>query len=286
MKKLLLTCSLVLSALLAGCATAPPHIDHSYTAKGQSPRVKFIVLHYTAIDLPTSLKVLTTQEVSAHYLLTDEAEPKFYALVDETQGAWHAGVSNWKTYSNLNVSSIGIEIVNLGFKDTPEGRAWFPFKQSQIDELIPLLKQLEAKYHIPPENVLAHSDIAPQRKTDPGPLFPWKQLADAGLVNWYDAGRVAAQRAVYEQQLPDIGWFQRQLALYGYAVPQTNVLDEATHNVIIAFQMKYRQSKFDGTPDAETAAILQVLSMPAVATPAPVPAPTVTPVPVAPVAVK
>ncbi|HEV7814977.1 MAG TPA: N-acetylmuramoyl-L-alanine amidase [Janthinobacterium sp.] len=260
MKKIFLT---LLFAALAGCAGAPPHIDHRYTASGQSPRVKFIVLHYTALDLPTSLKVLTTQEVSANYLLTDEARPKFYALVDESQAAWHAGVSNWKSYSNLNVSSIGIEIVNLGFKDTPEGRAWYPFKQSQIDELIPLLKQLEARYHIPPENVLGHSDVAPQRKTDPGPMFPWKQLADAGLVTWPDANRVAAQRAAYEQQLPDIGWFQRQLAVQGYAVPQSNEFDEPTKNVIAAFQMKYRQSKFDGMPDAETAAILQVLTTPA-----------------------
>jgi N-acetylmuramoyl-L-alanine amidase len=261
MKNLLLSLFL---AVLAGCATAPPHIDNSYVAHGQAPRVKFIVLHYTAVDLPGSIRTLTQEEVSAHYLLTDEAQPKFYALVDESQAAWHAGVSSWKSYSNLNVSSIGIEIVNLGYKDTPAGRAWFPFKQSQIDELIPLLKQLEAKYHIPPENVLGHSDVAPQRKTDPGPLFPWKQLADAGLVNWPDASRVAAQQAVYDQQLPDIGWFQRQLALYGYAVPQTGELDEATKNVIAAFQMKYRQAKFDGAPDAETAAILQVLTAPVV----------------------
>ena len=257
MKKILL---IILAAVLAGCATPPPRLDNSLSARAQSSRVKFIIIHYTVADLPRSIKILTEQEVSSHYLLTDEAEPKFYTLVDEARMSNHAGVSSWKTYSNLNPMSIGIEIVNPGFKQTPEGRVWYPFPQSQMDQLIPLLKQIVARHNIPPQNILGHSDIAPQRKQDPGPLFPWHQLAAAGLITWPDAAQVAAQRAVFENQLPDVAWFQKRLAQHGYAAPQTGVLDEATRNVMFAFQSKYRPALFDGNPDAESAAILQVLA--------------------------
>jgi N-acetylmuramoyl-L-alanine amidase len=295
MTKLLLAS--LCAAALAGCATTPSaptgstapgaavkpvpaplyQVDRTLTAKGQAPRVRFIVLHYTVSDLPRSIMLLTEREVSAHYLLTDEAQPKFYALVDEKDVAWHAGLSNWKNFTNLNYSSLGIEIVNPGFVETPDGRRqYYPFPQAQIDKLIALLKDIVARYKVAPENILAHSDIAPQRKQDPGPLFPWKQLADAGLVLWPDANLVATQRMKYEMAVPDAVWFQQKLAQHGYAVPQTGVFDEATHNVIVAFQTKYRQANYDGVPDAESAAILDVLTMPKQA-PLQVPAP-VTPV--------
>ncbi len=173
--------------------------------------------------------------------------------------ALHVGLREWKGYVGLNSSSIGIEIFNSGFKDIPEGRVYFPFPQAQIDRVIGLVRDIAARYQIRPEYILGHSDIAPQRKSDPGPLFPWKQLADAGLIPWPDAGEVALHQAAYEQQLPEVKWFQQSLAKYGYGVPQTGVLDEATRSVLVAFQTKYRPSKFDGMPDAETAAMLDAL---------------------------
>ncbi|MES2258681.1 MAG: N-acetylmuramoyl-L-alanine amidase [Pseudomonadota bacterium] len=269
MKKLLLT---TLIALLSGCATQAPRIDHTYSARSQSSRVKFIVLHYTVADLPGSIKTLTQDEVSSHYLIGDTDDAQVYALVDESRQANHAGVSNWKTYTHLNASSIGIEIVHPGFTDTPQGRVWAPYKPAQIAQLIALLRQIVARHQVPPQNILGHSDVAPQRKQDPGPMFPWQQLAAAGLVAWPDAGQVAARRAVYELQLPDVVWFQKKLAQHGYAVPQNGVLDEATRNVLWAFQSKYRQARFDGVRDAETAAMLDVLTAPPVAVPAVVPA--------------
>jgi N-acetylmuramoyl-L-alanine amidase len=191
-------------------------------------------------------------------------------------------VSNWKNYTLLNNSSIGIEIVNPGFRETPEGRLWYPFPQAQMEQLIPLLKQIVARHNIAPENILGHNEIAPQRKQDPGPMFPWHQLAAAGLITWPDPARVVVQRALYEQQLPDMAWFQGRLAQHGYAVPRTGELDEETRNVIGAFQMKYRQSLFAGIPDAETAAILDVLtSPPPAAIPAIPAAPASAPPPVA-----
>lgn len=279
MKRLPFASTLAMLALLAGCATAPPPggptIDRSLVSKGQNSRVRFVVLHYTVADVQRSIMLLTEKEVSAHYLLTDGATPKIYGLVDEKNSAWHAGLSSWKNYTNLNNSSIGIEIVNPGFTETPDGkRTYYPFPQAQIDLLVPLLKDIVARHQVAPENILGHSDIAPQRKQDPGPLFPWKQLADAGLVAWPEASLVAAMRTKYENNVPDAVWFQKRLAQHGYAVPQTGVFDQATHNVLVAFQTKYRQANFDGVPDAESAAILDVLTAPKpkIAQPAPAPA--------------
>jgi N-acetylmuramoyl-L-alanine amidase len=249
-------------ALLAGCATGP-RIDHSYNAKAQSPRVKFIVLHYTVSDKPSSVKILTQQQVSAHYLVTDDSEPVIYGLVPETEMAWHAGVSSWKGYTNLNTSSVGIEIVNPGWKDTPQGRMYYPFPQSQIDALVPLVRDIAQRYHVPPENVIGHSDIAPGRKQDPGPLFPWQRLAAEGLAIWPDATRVAAVRPVFDAQLPDITWFQRKLAAFGYGVTQSCLFDQQTLGALQSFQSRFRPANLDGNPDAETAALLEVLTTPA-----------------------
>lgn len=254
----------LLAALLAGCVTGP-RIDHTYNAKGQSPRVKFIVLHYTVSDKPSSVKILTEQQVSAHYLLTDDAQPVIYGLVPETQQAWHAGVSSWKGFTNLNTSSVGIEIVNAGWKDTPEGRVYAPFPQTQIDTLVELVRDIEKRYNIPPENVIGHADIAPGRKQDPGPLFPWKRLADEGLAIWPDVTRVAAVRPAFDAQLPDIIWFQKKLAAFGYNVQQTCLFDQQTKNALSAFQAHFRQSNIDGNPDAETATLLEVLTTPVTA---------------------
>lgn len=278
MKKLL---ALSLIALLAGCATGP-RIDKSLTAKSQSSRVKFVVLHYTVANLPSSIKILTQQVVSSHYLLTDETKPVIYGLVDETRQANHAGVSNWKNYTLLNGSSIGIEIVNPGFTESADGkRIWYPFPKEQIDELIPLLKKIVKEHNIPPENIIGHADIAPQRKQDPGPMFPWHELARHGLTVWPDAAKVAAAKPGFEQLLPDTLWFQEKLATFGYAVPRNGLLDKETRNVITAFQMRFRPMTIDGTPDAETAAMLEAL-VPSPAVPAVAPAPAVAPVPAVP----
>jgi len=267
---------LALTALVAGCASVPPppegpRFDHTLTARAQSDRIKYVILHYTVSDLPRSINTLAHgTDVSAHYLLTDTNPPFFYTLVDESRQANHAGYSNWKIYNQLNAASIGIEIVNPGFRETPQGRVYAPFQQAQIDALIPLLKDIVKRHHIPFGNILGHNDIAPQRKQDPGPMFPWQQLANAGLIPWPEPSRVLARVPGFQQQLPEVAWFQRKLAEIGYAVPQSGELDQATRNVISVFQTKYRPSLYDGTPDAETAAMIDVLTSPVPALPAPV----------------
>jgi N-acetylmuramoyl-L-alanine amidase len=243
--------------ILSGCATGLV-IDTSYQSRSQASRVQFLVLHYTVGDFPGSLQVLTEGPVSSHYLVRDNP-PTVYRLVDENRTAHHAGVSSWRGYTMLNATSIGIEIVNLAVEGPPETGYWPEFPKAQMDVVVQLVKEIVARHNIRPEHVVGHSDIAPQRKMDPGPKFPWKRLADEGLIRWPDATLVAQRQAAYVQALPEVAWFQEKLAKHGFVVPRDGELDDATRRVLMVFQMKYRPARFDGLPDAETAAILDAL---------------------------
>ena len=243
--------------LLSGCSSLK--FDDSYQSVGQDSRVQFIVLHYTSSDLPRSLYLLTEKEVSSHYLIAEQPAT-IYRLVDENRRAWHAGNSQWSGRTWLNSSSIGIEMVNQGYTDTPEGRVWQPWSEQQIEALVLLLKDIMQRHGLKPESIVGHSDIAPQRKVDPGPAFPWERLAQEGLIHWPESEAVAAHLAVFTEHLPSIDWFQQQLAQVGYGVPEHGELDDVTRNVIAAFQMKYRPDLYDGEPDAQTAAMLLALT--------------------------
>jgi len=254
------------AALLAGCSTTTPGgvpIVVRDDARGQDSRVLFLVIHYTVANFPLSMKILTEGEVSAHDLLSDESPPRIDRLVPEDRRAWHSGPSHWRGHSMLNAGSIGIEIVHPGFRQTPEGRVFAPFPKEQIDLLVPLVKDIVRRHGIRPERIVGHSDVLPQHKQDPGPTFPWKRLADEGLIPWPDEARVAAERSRFEAALPDVEWFQRALKTHGFEVPQHGRLDAATRNVVAAFQMRFRPERHDGQPDAHTAALLQVLNHPA-----------------------
>jgi N-acetylmuramoyl-L-alanine amidase len=241
---------------LAGCA-AGPRIDTSRHAASQGSRVQFLVLHFTEGDFDNAMQILTEGPVSAHYLVRDDP-PTVYQLVDESRRAYHAGESSWQGYTQLNAASIGIEIVNRG----DSLGEWQEFPKAQMDVVLALVKDIVRRHHIRPDRIVGHSDIAPQRKFDPGPRFPWKRLADEGLISWPDATEVARRQRAFVQQLPDVEWFQQRLSKQGYEVPLNGELDEATVLVIGAFQMRYRPARFDGMPDAETAAILDVLVNP------------------------
>jgi N-acetylmuramoyl-L-alanine amidase len=248
--------------LLSGCATGL-RVDKTYTAVSQDSRVQYLIIHFTTVDLPRSLKVLTEGPVSSHYLVSErqgDVPAKVYQLVDENRRAYHAGVSAWKGATLLNASSIGIEIVNLGGRRGPNGLVFQDFDPEQIDRVIELTKDIVARHQIKPERILGHSDIAPTRKNDPGPKFPWKRLADAGLIPWPDAASVAKQKATFDAALPTVKWFQEKLAQHGFALIITGEQDKLTTDVISAFQQKYRPARFDGMPDAETAALLDVLT--------------------------
>ena len=167
-------------------------IDYtSYLAHGKNFRQRFLILHYTADNFQTSVTDLTEKQVSAHYLVPTlkEIDPTYthdelmvYSLVPENERAWHAGVSAWQQRTEINDSSIGIEIVNLATDTKFE-----PYPDPQIEVVIQLCQDVLARYpDMTPANVLGHSDIAVGRKIDPGPLFPWRRLYDRGIGAWYD----------------------------------------------------------------------------------------------------
>ncbi|MGM9482644.1 N-acetylmuramoyl-L-alanine amidase [Roseateles sp. NT4] len=239
-----------------------PNIDRSYTSQNQDSRALYIVLHYTVLDWEKSLKVLTTGgQVSAHYLVRDNPVAS-YALVDENRRSWHAGASFWAGNTNLNSASIGIEIVNPGYVDGPGGRVYAPFPQAQVDEVIALVRDIQKRHQVRPERIIGHADIAPGRKQDPGPQFPWKQLAEAGLIPWPDGPSVVVKTLEHEVAPRDVAWLQDRLARIGYNVSRSGQLDVMTKEVIATFQMKYRPRDISGTPDAETAALIEVASTP------------------------
>lgn len=262
-----------IALLLAGCADPLPNLTLStdyrlntqYSSQSQNERVRFLVLHYTAADDATSLRLLTEGGVSAHYLVPSAADPLMkqntvYQLVPEDKRAWHAGASNWNGRSNLNDSSIGIEIVHPGFTDSSSGRHWYPWDDQQIRLVASLAKDIIQRYAITPDNVVAHSDIAPGRKFDPGPLFPWQQLAEQGIGAWPDSDMVQhylAGRSRYATG--SVSKIQADLASYGFTIPQTGTEDSQTQKVISAFQMHFRPTNITGTADAETEAIAAAL---------------------------
>jgi N-acetylmuramoyl-L-alanine amidase len=250
---------LSMALAMVGC-TAQPKIDTRYHAVSQDSRVQFIVLHYTEIDFAGSLHRLTKEEVSSHYLVND-VPPTIYRLVDERQRAWHAGPSYWQGYTHLNSSSIGIEIVNLGNGGDTTG-AYAEYPEQQIEQVTELVRDIQRRHGVRPDRVLGHSDIQPLSKQDPGPRFPWYRLALAGLIVWPNADAVAAARVRYGQELPAVAWFQQRLKAHGFDVPQNGEFDEVTRITLRVFQMKYRPVRYDGVPDAETAALLEVCTRP------------------------
>ena len=231
----------------------------SYNSQGQDYRQKFIILHYTAGNRDSSLKTLTENEVSAHYLVSDDKSEPVYSLVNENKRAWHAGVSDWKGRNNLNDTSIGIEIVN----DGDVSGTFVPYKDFQIKEVAVLVKYLADKYEIPATNILGHSDIAPQRKSDPGPLFPWRELyTQYNIGMWYDNETKNNYEREYETKLSmtPVSDVQRELNKFGYGISITGSWDKQTKNVIKAFQHHFRPSNYSGEMDVETFAILKALN--------------------------
>lgn len=254
------TLAAAVAALLLGACAAGPAIDTRYRAVSQDSRVRFIIVHFTQADFERSLRRLTREEVSSHYLV-DIDPPRVYQLVPEERRAWHAGPSYWQGATALNSSSIGIEIVNLGNGDDP-ARDYAPFPDRQVERVIGLIREVARRHAVRPDRILGHAEVQPRTRTDPGPQFPWHRLADAGLVPWPDPARVAAARVRFESVPATVAWIQERLAAHGYDVPRSGALDPATRQVLAVFQMRFRPNRYDGEPDAETAALLEVVTAP------------------------
>jgi N-acetylmuramoyl-L-alanine amidase len=192
-------------------------------------------------------------EVSAHYLVFEDG--KIFQLVAERDRAWHAGKALWKGESDLNSASIGIEIVNPGH----DGGAP-PFPDAQIAATIALSLDIMSRWPIPPERVLAHSDVAPNRKRDPGEVFPWAKLHAGGVGHWVTPAPISGDplfRA--EEEGPHIRALQAMLALYGYGIELSGVYDRGARSVVTAFQRHFRPERVDGEADVSTLATLKAL---------------------------
>lgn len=240
-----------------------------FPAVAQNFRQKYLILHYTALPDDKSITVLTQQSVSSHYLVNNTGDNEIYQLVDENKRAYHAGVSAWRADKNLNDTSIGIEIVNSGYTTDAAGKRIFAsFSDEQVRKVAALAKDIVTRYQIPPTNVLAHSDIAPTRKQDPGPLFPWKKLYDEYQIGmWYDEAAkqnfINLAQTDFTVKYNDPAFiFSIQAALqrFGYAVDMSGKWDDATKKTIEAFQYHFRPQNYDGIMDVETWAIVQALN--------------------------
>jgi N-acetylmuramoyl-L-alanine amidase len=234
----------------------PPRIfDHpspNFDARPPATPIDTLILHYTGMPRAgAALSRLTDRaaKVSAHYVIDEDGS--LYRLVDEDRRAWHAGKSSWRGESDINGRSIGIELVNPGHEF-----GYRPFPEPQMGCLMELCRDLVRRHPIEPARVLGHSDVAPQRKSDPGELFDWRRLARAGVGLWPPEQAHATSR---DNAVPAPAELQEKLRRFGYGLSVTGEMDAATSAVLIALQRHFRPRRIDGVPDAETAAILDWL---------------------------
>jgi len=214
---------------------------------GATPTI--LLMHYTGfVDAPQAIDWLARPEskVSCHYVIDETG--KITQMVSEAHRAWHAGESCWHGERDINSASIGIEIQNPG-----HDRGYPDFPQRQMQAVTALSRDIIARHSIQPTGVLAHSDIAPHRKMDPGEKFDWPGLARDGVGHWVaptplcDGGMLVAA---------DIQRMQQMLNTYGYDCPTTGVFDRRTELVTTAFQRHFRPARVDGVIDESSLATL------------------------------
>jgi N-acetylmuramoyl-L-alanine amidase len=240
------------TTLAAGLAPSP-----NFGPRRGCLRPSILLLHYTGVATAAqAIDWLTREEsqVSCHYAI-DEAGT-ITQMVAEEMRAWHAGEAVWAGETDINSASIGIEIHNpghdLGYPDFPE---------AQLQVVEALCKDIIARHRIVPERVLAHSDVAPARKQDPGEKFPWARLAAAGIGHWAAPAPVIAAEPGMGVGVagPLVADVQLLLAKYGYGIEATGVIDGRTEQVVAAFQRHFRQARVDGRIDQSTITTLQHL---------------------------
>jgi len=224
------------------------HSPNFNLPKRSKKKIQFIIIHYTGMRKEYSaIKKLCNfnSNVSAHYFIKRDGE--ILNLIPDLYEAWHAGKSNWKSFKSLNKNSIGIEIQNQGHEHGYEN-----FSLKQINSVRKLLKKLSKLYKINKNNILGHSDIAPERKKDPGEKFPWKELAKFKLVKWHSLNekKIEKTRCL---ELNEIEKKQFLKNLYKIGYVQIKVHNKSLNNKILvsAFQRRFRQNLINGKIDQE-----------------------------------
>jgi N-acetylmuramoyl-L-alanine amidase len=209
--------------------------------------IDMLILHYTGMESAAAALMRMCDpaaRVSAHYMIDEDGDVT--RLVEEAMRAWHAGESWWRGVTNINDRSIGIELVNPGHEFD-----YRHFPELQMAALIDLCHDILSRHAIPPANVLGHSDVAPARKQDPGELFDWRRLADAGIGLWPSAVTAGPGPADQAAAL-------KMLGRIGYQVGGTG--DQASKASVGAFQRRYRPARIDRVVDGETAALIAAVA--------------------------
>ena len=212
-------------------------------------RPDILLLHYTGMPSAEGAQAglcNPESQVSSHYIVHEDG--RVVQMVPEERRAWHAGKSVWGGETDINSRSIGIEIANAGH---PGGLPDFPEKQ--IESVIELCLQCVKRHGIVAERVLAHSDVAPIRKVDPGENFPWDRLHRAGVGHWVEPGPIGGGRFFQRgDRGQPVEALQSMLSLYGYGLEITGEFCVQTEGVVAAFQRHFRQAKVDGVADSST----------------------------------
>nr|WP_174300970.1 N-acetylmuramoyl-L-alanine amidase [Caulobacter sp. S45] len=214
-----------------------------------------VVVHYTGMQNGEAALARLRDpvaKVSAHYVI--ERDGRVFRLVAEERRAWHAGVSFWKGDRDINARSLGVELVNPG-----EEHGYVPFTAIQIDALLSLLDQMRARWTIADGDIVGHSDVAPARKIDPGPLFAWKRLAEAGHGLWVEPASAPGPPLSQGEEGPGVFIVQGGLTRLGYDCASSGVFDPATGVIVEAFQRHWRPERVDGVMDGESRARLMAL---------------------------
>src|SRR5580658_2205921 len=236
-------------------AEVMPSPNHGERKDGR--RADMIVLHYTGMsDAEAALELLKARgsEVSSHYFVFEDG--RIIQLVQESRRAWHAGKAVWAGETDINSVSIGIEIVNPG-----HDHGYPDFPKRQIAAVTALCRSIQTRNTILPVRVLAHSDVAPARKQDPGEKFPWRTLYDSGVGHWVkpapimDFGQVIGPG----DRGDAVAALQKSLSDYGYGLEASGDYDTAMQEVVTAFQRHFRPERIDGIADPSTRSTLEEL---------------------------
>ena len=240
------------SPLVADVVPSPNHNER--VGHG---RPDMIVLHYTGMataqDALERLCSLDDPRVSSHYLVYEDG--RILQLVPEARRAQHAGVSSWEGETDINSRSVGIEIVNpghdLGYPDFPD---------RQIEVVIALCRDILKRRPVRADRVVAHSDVAPSRKQDPGEKFPWARLHAAGVGHWVEPAPLTHPHGLsLGASGPAVAELQALLAKYGYGIPSVGAFDKPMHEVVVGFQRHFRPARIDGIADESTLKTLRRL---------------------------
>lgn len=235
---------------------AEVRVSPNFGQRRETLRPDMIVLHYTGMATGAGAEAWLcdpASEVSSHYLVHEDG--RIVQMVRESDRAWHAGASSWFGRTDINSCSVGIEIVNPG-----HALGYSTFPKRQIEAVICLCKGIIGRHSIAAQRVLAHSDIAPGRKIDPGEKFPWKALFAAGVGHLVPASSIRRGPVLKAGDTgAEVEALQSMLALYGYGVEISGVFDRQTEIVVEAFQRHFRPRLVDGIADGSTIRTLQSL---------------------------